>query len=376
VAIVGAGRTAVTRESGRTTQAMAVEACRRALTDAGLAVTDVDGMGTYQYNDSSMPIDVAWALGIDELAWAPGLLGGGNFAAHIVSDAAAAIESGQCDVAVVYRSLNGRSGFRFGTVEGAYEVGDKEQFDAPAGLLVPAQYLASWARRHMQRYGTTEEDLGQIAVTSRAHAVRNEWAISREPLSMEQYLAGRWITEPFRVYDCAYEVDGAVALVLTSAERARDSRGQPVWLVGSANSLSGSGWLAWPDMTEMYSHTAGPRLWKRTGLGPQDIDVALMYDCFTYTVLATMADYGFCGKDEVGAFFAAGRATYGGDVVVNSHGGLLSEGYLHGLNHHFEAVCQLRGEAGQRQVPGARLALVTAGAGPFGGANVLSAEQP
>jgi acetyl-CoA acetyltransferase len=126
----------------------------------------------------------------------------------------------------------------------------------------------------------------------------------------------------------------------------------------------------------MYSRTVAPRLWDRTGFRPTDIDVALMYDCFTYTVMATMEDYGFCGKGEVGDYFAAGRATYGGDVVVNPHGGLLSEGYLHGLNHHVEAVEQLRGDAGERQVDGARLALVTAGAGPYGGANVLSIERP
>jgi acetyl-CoA acetyltransferase len=126
----------------------------------------------------------------------------------------------------------------------------------------------------------------------------------------------------------------------------------------------------------MYSRTAAPRLWKNTGLGPKDMDVALMYDCFTYTVMATMEDYGFCGKGEVGDFYREGRATYGGDIVVNPHGGLLSEGYVHGLNHHYEAVLQLRGDAGPRQVPDARVALVTAGGGPYGGAVVYSADRP
>jgi acetyl-CoA acetyltransferase len=126
----------------------------------------------------------------------------------------------------------------------------------------------------------------------------------------------------------------------------------------------------------MYSRYAAPRLWERTGLGPSDMDLACMYDCFTYTVMATVEDYGFCDKGGVGAFFAEGRATYGGDVVVNPHGGLLSEGYIHGLNHYYEAALQLRGQAGERQVDGARLALVTAGAGPYGGASVLGTEQP
>jgi acetyl-CoA acetyltransferase len=126
----------------------------------------------------------------------------------------------------------------------------------------------------------------------------------------------------------------------------------------------------------MYARTAGPQIWDRTGLRPADMDLACMYDCFTYTIMATMEGYGFCEPGQVGKFFAEGRATYGGDVVVNPHGGLLSEGYIHGLNHHFEAVLQLRGEAGVRQVPDARLALVTAGGGPFGGANIYSKEQP
>jgi acetyl-CoA acetyltransferase len=355
---------------------MATEACRVALADAGLDMTDVDGIGTYQFNDSAMPMDVAWALGRDELSWAPALMGGGNFVAHMVADAAAAIEAGLCRAALVFRSLNGRSGFRFGTVSGPTQVGGWQQFDAAAGFLVPPQYLATWARRHQEVYGSTCEDLGQIAVMQREHATRNPHAITQTPITMDDYLAGRWIADPFRVYDCAYEIDGAVALLVVGEELAEQTKQDPIWLVGSANSLGGSGWAGWDDMTSMYSRTVAPKLWDRTGLGPDDMDVALMYDCFTYTVMATMEDYGFCEKGEVGKYFAGGHATYGGDVVVNPHGGLLSEGYLHGLNHHYEAVVQLRGGAGERQVTDAKLALVTAGAGPFGGANIFSKEKP
>jgi acetyl-CoA acetyltransferase len=159
-------------------------------------------------------------------------------------------------------------------------------------------------------------------------------------------------------------------------DQAKQTRHDPVWLLGSAESHNGTGWDAWSDMSSMYSRDAAPKLWNRTGIGPADIDVACMYDCFTYTVMATMEDFGFCGKGEVGPYFAEGRATYGGDVVVNPHGGLLSEGYIHGLNHHYEAVLQLRGDAGERQVTEARTALVTAGAGPYGGANILTSEEP
>lgn len=375
-AIVGIGRTVFTRRSGRTTRAMAVEACRLALDDAGLRPDQVDGMLTYHANDSAHPLEVSWALGQDELSWSNAVLGGGNLVVDCVATAAAAIGAGLCRAVLVYRSLNGRSGHRFGTVEGPVRIDGEWQFAAPHGLLVPPQWVALWARRHMATYGTSCEDLGWIAVTQRRHAVANSHAIAREPLTLETYLAGRWVNEPLRVYDCAYEVDGAVAVVVAGEELAAGTPHPPVWIVGSANSQSGAGWLQWDDLTCMYSRTVAPRLWARTGLGPADIDVALMYDCFTYTVMATMEDFGFCGKGEVGAYFAEGRATYGGDVVVNPHGGLLSEGYLHGLNHFYEAVLQLRGDAGARQVPNAKLALVTSGAGPYGGACVLAGERP
>jgi acetyl-CoA acetyltransferase len=375
-AVVGIGRTPYTRHSGRTTLAMAVDACRQALDDAGLSVSDVDGMLTFMANDSAHPVDVSWALGCDELAWSNAVLGGGNLVADCVATAAAVIEAGTCQAVLIYRSLNGRSGHRFGTITGPVAVGDEWQFSAPHGFLIPPQLFAMWARRHQAVYGTTSEDLGQIAITQRAHAVNNPHAISRQPLTMEQYLAGRWINEPFRVYDCSYEVDGAVAIVITSANVAADTAQPPMWLVGSSNSQSGAGWTGWDDMTSMYARTAGPRLWNRTGLVAQDMDVALMYDCFTYTVMATMEGYGFCSPGDVGQFFAEGRATYGGDVVVNPHGGLLSEGYLHGLNHHYEAALQLRGQAGARQVDAAKLALVTAGGGPYGGANIYSRDRP
>lgn len=375
-AIVGIGRTAYSRDSGRTTRAMAVEACRDAIEDAGLSPAEIDGICTYMVNDSAQPMDVGWALGIDELAWANAMYGGGNLVADQIATAAAVIEAGMCRTVLVYRSLNGRSGHRFGHVAAPMRVADHEQFDTVSGYLVPPQWFAMWARRHQHEYGSTCEDLGHIAITQRKHAGPNEHALRREPLTMDDYLASRWINEPFRVLDCTSEVDGAVAILLAGADVAADTRQHPVWLVGSANSQSGAGWTQWDDPTEMYARTVGPKIWQRTGLRPADMDVACMYDCFTYTVMATMEGYGFCEKGSVGEYFASGRATYGGDVVVNPHGGLLSEGYIHGLNHHYEAALQLRHAAGVRQVVDAQLALVTAGGGPYGGANIYSREKP
>jgi acetyl-CoA acetyltransferase len=384
VAITGIGRTAYTRRSGRTPLAMATEAARLAVADAGLDVAAVDGIAQFAAADSANPLSVGYALGLDELAWCLDVFGGGNVVASLIATASAAITSGQCTTAVVYRSLNGRSGKRFGQAGGGdgvappvLELGGEYQFAGPQGYMVPPQWVAMWARRHQHEHGSTCEDLGHIAITQRDHASRNPHAVQRTPITMDDYLAGRWINEPLRVYDCALEVDGAVALVLTTLERARDLAQRPVTVLGFADSHGGGGsWDQWPDLTHMYSHAAAERLWSRTGLGPADVDVACMYDCFTYTVMATVEDFGFCPPGQAGAWFAEGRATFGGDAVVNPHGGLLSEGYIHGLNHHFEAALQLQGRAEDgRQVEDAEVALVTAGAGPFGGAVLYGRDR-
>lgn len=375
--VVGIGRTEFTLASGRTTLALAAEASRAALADAGLSPDDVDGIGEFGLNDTAVALSLAGALGVEELTWCLDLQGGGNALVTLVAQAAAALQAGLCTTAVLYRSMNGRSGRRLGeAAAAAATIFPEAEFDMPQGYVVPPQYTAMWARRHQHVYGSTCEDLGRIAITQRAHAAANPHAIARQPITMDDYLAGRFINEPLRVYDCAFEVDGAVALVLTTAERARHLPGPPVRILSTVESHShGGSWDQWPDLTTMYSGRVAPRLLKTTGLGVSDFDVACIYDCFTYTVMAVMEDFGFYDKGEGGAFFAEGRATYGGDVVVNPHGGLLSEGYLHGLNGHFEAVLQLRGQAGDRQVSGAEVALVTSGAGPYGGAAVYTVDR-
>ena len=282
---------------------MAVEACRQAIDDAGLSIDDVDGITCFLVNDSATPIEVGWALGRQELAWCPAVLAGGNAVAEQIAMASAVIEAGLCKAVLVYRSLNGRSGHRFGTVTGPMAVPGDGQVDVSSGFLVPPQWFAMWARRHQYETGSTAEDLGQIAITQRAHAVPNEHAIRRDPLSMDEYLAGRWIAEPFRIFDCTSEVDGACAVLLVGEDLARDVKTTPIWLLGSSNAQSGSGWMNWDDPTRMYARSAGPKIWERTGLRPEDMDLACMYDCFTYTVMATMEGYGFCERGEVGAFF-------------------------------------------------------------------------
>lgn len=384
-AIVGIGRTEYSRNSGRSTLALARECTMAAVADAGLSVQDIDAMVTFQVNDSVSTGELAYSLGLDGLYYYSDIVGGGNVAAQVVAHAVWAVESGNCEVAVVYRALNSRSGMRFGTYadpvagrgaggQPTMVVGGPDQFRATHGYMVPGQWYALWARRHFETYGTSSDDLGAIAVQYRAHAVKNPHAMGREPVTIEDYHASRWIMEPFHIYDLAMEADGACALVITSAERARDLKHRPVNMLGHVGYTGqASDNDRWQDMTCMYSHFVAPRLYDLTGLKAADMDFACLYDCFSYTAAATTEDYGFCEKGEFGDFYRSGRATYGGDLVINPHGGLLSEGYIHGLNHSFEAVLQLRGDAGVRQVEDSELCLVSAGAGVYGSAMILAA---
>ena len=375
-AIAGIGRTVFSKESGRTTLAMAAEAARSALADAGLGGGEVDGVVDFQLNDSAAASEVGGAIGASDLSLALDIFGGGNVACLAMAEGIRAVRSGQCDVVVVFRSLNGRSASRFGRGEDSPNVAGEFQYGAANGYIIPPMWIGMWAQRHKHVYGTTATDFGHIAITQRRHAAANPHASQRKIITMDDYLASRWIVEPFRLFDCCLETDGAVAIVLTSLDRARHLRHKPIIPLAEAEAHThGNSWSQFPDLTSMYSRYAARRLWNKTDLKPADVDVACMYDCFTYTVLATFEDFGFCDKGDVGNFFAAGKATYGGDVVVNPHGGLLSEGYIHGLNHHYEAALQLRGEAGNRQVENAEVSLVTAGAGPSGGAILYGVDR-
>jgi acetyl-CoA acetyltransferase len=364
--IVGIGRSPYSRNSGRTTAGLAVEACRNALSDAGLPVAEVDGIITYAGNDSASANEVAYALGLPGLRVPIDIQAGGNAVTLAVAQACASVSAGMCNTALVFRSLNSRSGKRLGTFEGALAIEGEGQYGAPHGYMAPGQWFAMWSRRYMHEYGTTYEDLGQVAIVTRAHAVKNEAAIMREPISMAQYLASRWIYDPFRLYDCALEADGACAILVTTRERARDLAQRPIAMLGQETFMSRSS-EQWPDMGRLFSAHVAPTLWSKTGLKPRDVQFACIYDCFTFTTVGVIEDFGFCDKGGAGDYYASGKASYGGEVVMNPHGGLLSEAYIHGMNHHYEAVLQLRGQAGERQVAGAELALVTAGTGPYGG---------
>ncbi len=375
-AIAGIGHTAYTKNSGTTVLNLAAEACLKAAADAGVPTSEIDGIVSYNFNDSVPAIAVATELGIPAVGYAVDYAGGGNAANLITLAATAAIEAGLAKTVLCYRAMNGRSGFRLGGGR-EFAAHGITQFTAPFGWITYPQAMAMWCRRHMIRYGTTAEQLGAVAVTCRENASANPRAMQRDPITMDDYLASRLIVEPFRLLDICLESDGACAVLITSAERAKDLKQKPVYIMGGAY---GGGpqqgedlfdAIRWPEHARNYSQYIADDLWKSAGVGPGDIDVAEIYDCFTYSVVMQLEGFGFCKEGEGGPFVRSGVIKKTGALPVNTHGGLLSEAYIHGFNHVIEAVQQLRGEAGPRQIDGAEIALTTAGAMTCGSAMVL-----
>lgn len=373
-AITGVGWTRYSRESGQTLLQLAGEACRRAIDDAGLKVADVDGLVCYHMNDSALTRDVAAALGIGELNWWNDSYAGGSHTCRLIAEAALVVASGLARHVVCYRALNGRSGFRMGQL-GAGEGAGVHQFMAPYGFGSPAQIFAMVARRHMHEYGTTKRQLGAVAIRARAHAVPNERAMRRNPLGMEEYLASRVIAEPFSLLDCCQETDGGCAIVVSAADAAGEGRWPRVRISGAVHGGSAGARFPFdrsPDLIEGAFVRLARALYAQAGLAPSHIDVAQLYDAFTFEVILQLEDFGFCGRGEGGPFVEAGHTAIGGRLPVNTHGGLHSEGYIQGLNSVVEAVLQVRGSAGARQVPEVEHALVTGYGFTAGGAMILS----
>lgn len=357
-AIAGVGYTEFSRDSGVSTLALALRAVRAALDDAGLTNGDVDGVACHRVGDSVQATLVAQALGVRDLRYHLDLFGGGSTSASVIASAAMAVATGMAECVVCWRAINARSEYRMGGTGRAAPDTIEFQYQAPYGYSTPPQQFAMVTRAYMDAYGVTSEDLGRVAITQRRHAADNERAMMRDPLSMDEYLASRWIVEPLRLFDCCLETDAAVALVVLSAERARDLLQVPVLVSGAA---FGGGHTLFSndrgDLTTSAAAAMAPRLFDSAGVAPDEIDVAELYDAFTPLVLLQLEDYGFCRKGEAASLVADGVTAFGGRLPVNTHGGFLSEGYVHGLNHVAEAVGQLRGTCGTRQVPGAEVAL-------------------
>jgi acetyl-CoA acetyltransferase len=371
-AIAGIGATEFSKESGRSELRLAAEAARAALADAGLEPSDVDGLVTFTM-DANAEIAVARELGVPELKFFSRIDYGGGAACATVQQAAMAVATGIADVVVCYRAFNERSGRRFGQFSTAAAAmptsgGFDNAWSYPMGLGTPAATVAMFARRYMHEYGATSEDFGAVAVADRRHAATNPnaWFYER-PITLAEHQASRWVAEPLHLLDCCQESDGAVALVVTSVERARDLPHPPA-VVAAAAQGSGSDQFV---MTSYYRDgltglpemgLVGRQLWAQSGLGPSDVDVAVLYDHFTPFVLVQLEELGFCGPGEARHFIADGAIELGGRLPLNPHGGQLGEAYIHGMNGIAEGVRQLRGSA-CNQVEGAGTVVVTAGTG-------------
>ncbi|HTB56177.1 MAG TPA: hypothetical protein VK719_13020 [Trebonia sp.] len=386
-AIAGIGQTAYAKALPPAAWELAVEAVLAACADAGVDVADVDGMCrfTAPFETVSEAMLVR-ALGIRELSFFAQAPHGGEALGAVVAHAAAAVSAGLANVVVVYRALSQSRGGRFGRAdrgagESATDIVVPEQdnlsFAWPYGLMSPGQLFALWARRYATVHGLTDEDLtrtlGTIAITQRQYANSNPAAMMRDrKLDWETYQNARMISEPLRLFDLCLENDGACAFVVTSAERARALRDDPVYVLSATQTLSPyrepMGIYTGGEMLELFPPAAADRLFGQAGVSREDIDVAELYDATSYMTLRSLESYGFAA-DGAGWRYVLDHGT-GPDspLPVNTHGGHLSEAYLHGMNGILEAVRQLRGTA-CNQVAGAEVALVGA---PAGSATILA----
>jgi acetyl-CoA acetyltransferase len=372
-AVTGVGFTELTKASGRSVLDLATEACAHAVEDAGLRVADVDGIASFRFLEDSVPAQaVATALGTPGSNWLLDLNLGGQAPCYLVTQAAMAVHLGLARHVVVFRALNGRSGARVGSNRAP---GPATDFRYPVGLTAYVHYIALWARRFLIETGQTEDDLAAVAVAQRAWAEHNQRAYLRAPHSADAHRAAAYVAEPFRVPDCTIEVDGACAVVVSTLEAARDLARPPVVVQGAAYAAGpGTGLdmgdsLFWDDLSRNYTSLLADDLWASAGLAPRDVDVAEIYDCFTSTVLMGLEGLGLAERGGAGDFVRAGT------VPVNTNGGLLSEGYLHGMNTVAEAALQLQRRAGTRTVDGAETCVVTSGALMDGSALVLAVDR-
>ena len=381
-AVVGIGATEFSKDSGRSELRLALEAISAALEDAGLDLTEVDGLCTYAM-DKNPEIEVFRHLGGRALKFFARTEYGGGAACAPLLQAALAVHAGVAQVVVCYRAMNERSQYRFGQAFVPPPVANAESanwaWTVPFGLATPAAWVAMAARRYMHEYGASSEDFGRVSVACRRHAARNPRAwFYGKPITLADHQASRWIVEPLHLLDCCQESDGAVALVVTSAARARHLRQKPALIRAAAQGAMDEQM----NMTSFYRHDIGAlsemrlvaeQLYAMSGLGPREIQTAVLYDHFSPFVLPQLEVFGFCPRGAAKDFIKDGNIEIGGRLPVNTHGGQLGEAYIHGLNGVAEAVRQVRGTSAN-QVPDVHNVLVTAGTGvPTSGAILAAA---
>lgn len=375
--IVGVGETPFVRKpgSGMSMLALQLHAAKRAIEDAGLTNKQIDGLMPFPGLGTAE--EFAANLGIENLRFAATVNMGGAAPVASLRTATAAIMAGIVDYVLLPAGWNAYSGFRAREAVAADTSALPGQAIArdyyiPHGLTAPPQWYSLMARRHMHEFGTKAEQLGAIAVAMRKHAQLNPNAVMRgKPLSLDDYLASPMITAPYRLFDCCLETDGAAAVVVTSAERARDLQHKPVYIMGvaAAQPYPADEITNRKDMFKTGLTIAAPEAFAMAGIRPNDIDFAEIYDCFTFEVLQQIEEAGFCKRGEGGPFVEGGRIELGGTLPVNTHGGLLSEAHVLGMSHIVEAARQLRGDAGDRQVKDAHVGVVT-GWGDFGDGSI------
>jgi acetyl-CoA acetyltransferase len=381
IAIVGVGETDYSFADPRPVPALALDACRRALADAGLTAADVDGFVTEDVTlGQRAPIDeIAVRLGVRDRRFTAttGIAGAGIVAAMQVAQLA--IDAGLADVVLSYYAISQSTRGAGGAY--AFHAGDpaKASFEMPFGYYGQPVYFAATAARYAHVHGMRPEELGAVAVSARRHAQRTPNALRREPLTVDDYLAKPMLADPLRTLDCCLVNDAGVAFVMTSLERARHLRRPPVRVAGvgvGIKPVTQSQYFSQSaDLLTTAGTASGPRAFAQAGLAPADVDVAEIYDCFTISVVIQLEDLGLAPRGQGAAFAASGALDPGGTLPTNTHGGLLSQSYAVGANHVVEAVRQLRGERGEAQVAGAEVAVVAGLGAPEHATAVLTVDR-
>lgn len=380
-AIVGVGATEFSKNSGRSEMRLAVEATLSALAEAGIDPAEVDGISTYTM-DNNPEIELFRSIGGRKLKFFSRTHYGGGAACAPILHAAMAVATGVAEVVVCYRAMNERSQYRFGTGHTPPPMPTAETahfgWYTPFGLISPASWVAMQARRYMHLYGATSEDFGRVSVAVRKHAATNPNAwFYQQPITLEDHQASRWIVEPLRLLDCCQESDGAVAVVVTSLERAKKLKQTPVVVRSAAQGAGDDSHMMTSYYREDMSRISemnivAEQLYAQAGLSPDDIQAAILYDHFTPFVLPQLEAFGFAKQGQAKDFIREGNIELGGRLPINTHGGQLGEAYIHGMNGVAEGVRLARGTS-VNQPKGVRNVLVTAGTGVPTSGLILSA---
>ncbi len=375
--IVGIGETEFCRKpgSGMSQLGLQLQASIRAIRDAGIRPSAIDGI--MPFPNLGTAEEFAANLGCENLRFAATVNMGGASPVASLEDAAAAVTSGRANYVLLPAGWNGYSGARAAqtvandvkSIPGGAIARD---YYLPFGFTTPPQWYSMIARRHMYDFGTTSEQLGRIAVAMRENAQLNPRAVMRgRRITLDDYMDSRMLASPYRLLDCCLETDGAAAVVVTTTERARDLRKQPIVITSAARAqpYPADEITNREDFYKTGLTLAAPEAFGKAGVKPSELDFAMIYDCFTFEVLQQLEEAGFCERGEGGAFVEDVKIGPGGDLPVNTHGGLLSEAHVLGMGHIVEAVRQLRGEADERQVSNAEVGIVT-GWGDFGDGSI------